>query len=248
MRKVIGVILGLALAGCGGEDLNTLEDMIIGGTPTTGDPAIVALFAAKPGATSGALCTAAVITPTRLLTAAHCVDPALVGADAVYQVFMGPDINDPNKRCPCVAVTATHKHPSFSANNPAAGNDVGIVDLAQAVTVTPLPWNRNAITNSMVNQPVRLVGYGLNNAFKQAGAGVKRTVTVSLASFTSKLIRTGLQGKGMCSGDSGGPDLMTINGRETIVGINSFGYAYCLGKSSSTRVDAFQTFINQYIQ
>src|SRR5215470_4678966 len=78
------------VAGCGdprsASEAQT-EAAIIGGTTDTGDPSVVALFAHQPGAQNGALCTASVIAPTVLLTAAHCVDPAEVGQGAVFEVL-----------------------------------------------------------------------------------------------------------------------------------------------------------------
>src|SRR4051794_37673594 len=65
------------------------DDAIIGGTTDNGDPSVVALFAHQPGATSGSLCTGTVISSTKVLTAAHCVDPRVVGAGNVFEVLTG---------------------------------------------------------------------------------------------------------------------------------------------------------------
>lgn len=77
----LAVLSVAAISGCGAPDEMSAQDdsEIIGGTTDTGDPAVLALFAHKPGAQSGSLCTASLVSPTVLLHAAHCVDPREVG-------------------------------------------------------------------------------------------------------------------------------------------------------------------------
>ena len=60
-------------------------------------------------------------------------------------------------------------------------------------------------------------------------------------------MRTGGFGKGICQGDSGGPILMELNGEMTVVGVNSFGMILCLTEASSTRVDKYLDFVNEYV-
>jgi secreted trypsin-like serine protease len=254
-KRQMSWLLGLFLIACGG-DLDTaappddpgIMEAIIGGTPTTGDPAIVALYAQKPGETKGSLCTAEIISPTVVLTAAHCVHPELVGAGAQFSVLTAANLTDPNKPSPRLAVKETHFDPQFSRTNITNGHDIGVAILAQPTTIQPIPFNRAALTSAMVGQPARIVGYGLNDGFQQKGAGIKRTATVKLNGYDDKLVRTGDWIRRICSGDSGGPVLMKINGKETIVGVNSFGFIFCLGQGYSTRVDRYTSFIDKYLK
>src|SRR5262245_31419439 len=71
------------------DSVSTDEQSIIGGTTDNGDPSVVAVFAHAPGATSGSLCTGTIISSRAVLTAAHCVDPAAVGAGQVFEVLTG---------------------------------------------------------------------------------------------------------------------------------------------------------------
>jgi V8-like Glu-specific endopeptidase len=218
---------------------------IIGGATDTGDPSVVALYAQDPTMMSGALCTASVISPTVLLTAAHCVDPAETGANAQFFILEGSDINSAQPSN--VNVSNTAFNPMFDTTHPENGYDVGVVVLDRSLGRTPLPFAHTAPTNAMVGQPVRLVGYGLNNETQQAGAGVKRQVTTVLDDFDSLLLHIGDDTHETCSGDSGGPAFMQVAGVETIVGVTSFGNQTCTGGGYDTRIDDYLSWINTYV-
>ena len=70
---------------------------------------------------------------------------------------------------------------------------------------------------------MRFVGYGLDNATTQTGGGIKRATTTTLTDHTSLLLHFSDGTHETCNGDSGGPAFMTIGGRETIVGLTSYG-------------------------
>lgn len=114
--------------------------------------------------------------------------------------------------------------------------------------VRPIKFNRQPLTQAMVNQPARLVGYGLNDGFGQKGAGIKRQANLKLNSYSETLVKTGDLFRRICSGDSGGPVLMKINNEETVVGVNSFGLIFCLGDGASTRVDKYLSFLDPYLR
>ncbi len=248
--------LSAMLVACGGngpeaEGTPTAQEQqgIIGGVVDTGDPAVVAVYAIKPGEESGALCTGTVISPTVVLTAAHCVHPDTVGTGNTFYVLTAPDLTDPMNPSPKLAVKETHYDPDFDVNQILNGHDIAVVILDAPTTIRPIPWNAAAMNNRLVGQNARLVGYGLSNSFAQTGAGVKRQVTVPLNTFDDLFVKTGklFPWKGICSGDSGGPVLMKINGVEKVVGVNSFGILYCLSESSSTRVDTYKAFVESFL-
>jgi len=250
---------GLTVAftlGCGGQALDpSIEPVgqergeIIGGTNDTGDEAVVAVYAIAPGADKGALCSGTVISPTVVLTAAHCVSPATVGTGVDFFVLTAADLTDKAHPSPKLAVKETHFDPAFDIKNVLNGHDVAVVILAAPTTIKPIAWNGDAMPAGLTGQPARLVGYGLNDSFGQKGAGIKRQVTAKLNSFDGNFVKTGslVPWKGICSGDSGGPVLMKFGAVEKVVGVNSFGIIYCLSESSSTRVDTYKTFIQTYV-
>ena len=70
MNRVLVVLLVGCSGSIDGSPSGETDAPIIGGVTDTADPAVVLLYA-----NSGSICTATVISPTVLLTAAHCVSP-----------------------------------------------------------------------------------------------------------------------------------------------------------------------------
>jgi secreted trypsin-like serine protease len=242
---VAGVMMGCA-AETSTEQTNQSASEIINGVETTAYPSIVALYGKKPGAEKGMLCTASVVAPKVLLTAAHCVDPAVAGEGNQYWMLTSHNLTDQANPSPRIPVASVHWDPEFSSQNLQGGHDIAVVILSEPTTLAPLKINRSALS-SLPN--ARLVGYGLNNGQQQTGAGIKRTAEVPVASIDDKFVVTGSWfGTTMCSGDSGGPVLATVNGESVIVGVNSFGFIQCMGTGSSTRVDSYLSFVDQYVR
>ncbi len=248
------LLVGVGLGGCQGiSDMNAsvAQQAIVGGTKTSGDPSVVLVIARKPNSQSQSLCTGEIISPHVVLTAAHCVSPATVGAGSTFTVFLGADINsrtDANNSANYVEAASTHYDTEFSTRSLDNGHDVGVVITKTALPGTPLPVNRDALDDTMLKQPLRLVGYGVTSGTDSSGstAGTKRTTTTTLAYFDDNFVAFNDPRHITCEGDSGGPALLTINGVETIVGITSFGDQGCIQQGVDTRVDAYLDFIDKW--
>jgi V8-like Glu-specific endopeptidase len=202
-----------------------------------------------PGQNGGSLCTGEVISPHVVLTAAHCAggeDPSVT--NATWQVYLGNDISKATA-AQMQAVTAAHYNASFNVDNLPAGNDVGVLVMKNALptTITPLPYNRAPMDVGFDGQSVRLVGYGLDDGTAQTGAGIKRTVTTTLSDHSALLLHFGDGAHETCNGDSGGPALMTLAGKETIVGVTSYGDAVCQSGGFDTRIDAMAAWIDNWV-
>jgi V8-like Glu-specific endopeptidase len=251
MRSWMLCALWCWVAGCGqpAEPPSVVmesNDPIVGGSLDDGDPSVVALYAQQLGAQTGYLCTASVISPTVLLTAAHCVSPTETGADARFVVLTSANVNRRGGGQQ-LAVREVHANPLWSADHLEAGHDQGIVILAQPTTLKPLPFNRDPLPAADVGSKLRIVGYGLDDGSLQTGAGVKRQALTSLRAISAKLLRVGDSRHGTCNGDSGGPAFMDVDGVETIVGTTSYGNATCTDGGYDARVDVDLDFIDQYL-
>lgn len=247
-RGVGGALLAaLAFLGaCTSAEVGVSVDEIVGGIDDFGDPGVVVMIAQLPGSQSMALCTAEVISPRVLLTAAHCVHPMLVGANATFVVYPGQDVAQANQGN-TLAVKEVHANPAWSASNLPAGHDSGVIILASPIAIAPLPHNRDAMTPAQKNQPVRFVGYGLTSAAARTSSGKKRQTSALLTDYDATKLFVADPANNTCSGDSGGPVFMTINGKETIVGITSYGDEACAQGGYSTRVDTELGFVEPYV-
>ena len=243
----------VAIPGCaGGVDPAVSQSAIVGGTKDTGDPAVVLVFAQKPGSQLGSLCTGEVVSPHVVLTAAHCVDPATVGAGAQFTIFLGTDFNDQAQLTSnnFMDVVSTDFDPAFNTNSLTAGHDVGVVVTKKAFNITPLPVNQDPIDATNIGATLRLIGFGITSTkpADQNSSGVKRQVSSTLQLYNSVQIAYGDATHNTCEGDSGGPALMMKNGTEVIVGTTSYGDQNCQQGGVDTRVDTYwDSFIKPHI-
>src|SRR3954471_3756454 len=192
MKRFIGLFAVGALAACTAPaPVGSVAQPIINGVTDSNDPAVVLLLALMGQQAS--LCTAEVISPHVLLTAAHCVSPDTVGANVTFHVFFGQQLPASPTASDFAAVKEVHYDTAFDSMNPQNGHDVGIIILASPATVTPVPYNRTPLPQSMVGQAARLVGYGITSGSDMTGstAGTRRQAPSQLAKLDNLFV--GLQ-------------------------------------------------------
>jgi V8-like Glu-specific endopeptidase len=233
MRNTTRVALTLAVAtsACEAPDsqLETRQQPIVAGTPDTGDPAIMELLSNKGNL--WARCTATLITPRILLTAAHCFAETPGFTRGVFPGNVDTNFT-PKDLLP---VEATAYDPAYGA--PRQGHDFAIIVLASPLPIRPIPFNRASLDKAQ-GKTIRYVGYGLVTGGNPNAGGVKRQATAPIAQISNLLIVVAPNAHGSCEGDSGGPMLLDDGQGESIVGIASFvDNGNCTRNSFYQRVD-----------
>jgi secreted trypsin-like serine protease len=232
----------------GVEPVGEASSPIIGGKADSGDPAVMLLVSYPADESTLDTCTAAVISPTVLITAAHCVDAANHPGHT-FGVFAGPDATAYSTvaklKPQLLSVASVHIPISYNPDPPFRG-DIGVVVLAQPVDVTPLPINRAVLKPELVGTAARIVGYGQITAGKYNVKKYEATTVVQSIGPEDTVI-VGDAVRRSCIGDSGGPALVTIDGVETILGVDSYTETSgCIEPANYRRTDVFTTFLDMY--
>jgi hypothetical protein len=232
----IGVLSGCAATGGDLDDQSSgkRDTPIINGQETSAYPAVGALL--QQGE---AFCTATLIAPRSVLTAAHCVD----GQDATSFVFgLGPSQDQLDTE---IQVVSAAQHPKYDGNQ--LVNDVAVVTLGEDAPVAAMPMNPT-MDDTWVGRPITLVGYGVSDGKAQTGAGIKRMVEVNIDQVDAQMLHyLAKGGKAECNGDSGGPALVDVGGKIMTAGITSYGDEFCQQGGAYTRVDVFLDYINEQV-
>ncbi len=254
MKRFAGLAALLCAACTGAPPSASLSQPIIMGSVDDGDPAVVAVFAQVPGSQSASLCSGEVISPHVVLTAAHCVAPSSVGEGAQFLIFTGTSFTfgltpPTDNTFPTTGAVASPMWNSGATSDDEDPWDVGIVHLASPIGIPPLPYNHFALSNKLIEKPVRIVGFGLTDPADGTTAGTRHNASTLLNFIRPLGIELWDHAHGTCEGDSGGPAFMMLDGKERITGITAFGYAGCRTDlvATDTRVDAVASFIDGYV-
>lgn len=227
--KFLVIISTLLLASCSsdGETDNTgkcnaleLTDAtavakIANGTPCAGlnkSPVVVVLKTSPDGRTG--LCSGTMISPNKVLTAAHCLE----GASSIDILF-----GTSTEKFAYVIASSWEIHPAFTRNtNGTLVNDVGIVHSPVSLPVPNLP-----ILSSSAPQTgniVSIFGYGVSSGtaddYGQLRAGA---MTIGGVDGSNIYASYEASSSNVCAGDSGGPMLLQVGGQQTIIGTTSYG-------------------------
>ncbi|MFT3710181.1 MAG: trypsin-like serine protease [Archangium sp.] len=249
MTRALTLLLASTLVACSsGTEVNVSRgEAILGGQAAPDERAIFFLDTrGDNGITS--TCSATLIAPRTLMTAAHCVDPAVLSATTLTIVATNaPSLADVQPGVNTWNVVETRLHPDWRPQFGLA-NDLAFALLESApVGVTPISWNRAPI-EGRTGELLRVLGYGTNDA-TDAGIGVRREATLMINQIGPKVLTLGDGvSKGICHGDSGGPSLLLFNdGVERVVGVHSYTSTPTCVDGADTRVDFHWAFVSQWL-
>ena len=255
-----------------GTTESTVDAKIIGGTTTTitSAPWMAQLWygddkdTADPSDDEGFFCGGAVVAPTKILTAAHCV----AGYDwqAHGSVITGtaqlPTVDDQGY------ITDLHggslsgvwrqwRHPSYSPVTIDA--DLAVLTLPYAVKATPIRMTTSGDTASYAaGTSAKVYGWGRISSTHDGMSETLKTATLPIQSDTTcaatygsgfvkgHMVCAGKPATGSdsgtttaCNGDSGGP--LVFGGR--IVGIVSWGVQDCVEKGAYSVFTKVSTYV-----
>jgi len=207
---------------------------IVGGTPTTNDPAVVAIAHHRIACSDVATvtCSGVLIAPRVVLTAAHCV---MGPSRGTLEVIFGSDAAVPIKTIVVASAQA------YSGYDPATGDgDIAALLLAEDAPVAAIARPTGTIMDVAASATLRAVGFGVT-AWTANDPGVKREGTLALADVRAASFDATPSPAMTCTADSGGPVFATINTSEELVGLTSRGDAACATTALNARIDVAQS-------
>jgi hypothetical protein len=239
----VGVLAAsFLLVGCPAEperaaDTGRQSHAVIGGELTRGDPAVVAVINRE----EDALCSGTLVSPSVVITAAHCSD---VAGGAVY---FGSDVHDPIER---VGVLVELLHPGWDPDAESSEHDIALLLLeAPADPLLPVPLNDSPM-DLLKGARLRIAGFGQHDREADGDGKKRQAITViSGAGPGSDVVEYGTTRVSTCFGDSGGPGFVATSAGELLSGVHSFGTGDCVRPNGATRVDRYaDDFIRPWIQ
>ncbi len=236
----------------------TPTPMVIGGTPTpiSAAPWMAQLWYSAPDGT-GFFCGGVVIAPTKIATAAHCVDGYDWSENGVVAVG---NASIETSDTEFVALPYRQwSHPLYRDNEGAADNDVAVLTVDRVLPVKSLPLASK--TDTALYTPgtqAKVYGWGRTSSTSDDISTTLRSATIPIVSDAAcrdsygsnyfvaghmvcagKTGATEAETTGSCNGDSGGP--LVIGGK--LAGIVSWGVEDCVGEGAYSVFAKMTTYV-----
>ncbi|MDQ0716213.1 secreted trypsin-like serine protease [Streptomyces luteogriseus] len=274
-KRVAGAMAGDDVAGktskaalTAGTVAGSIDPKVIGGNETTIStaPWMAQLHYYDDRGTSstgddiGFFCGGAVVAPTKILTAAHCVkgynwsaNGAVVTGTSQLPSADGTDLHGGT----ATAVRRQWNHPSYSATT--IDNDIAVLTLGGPVKATPIRMTTSGDTTSyQTGTSAKVYGWGRTSSTSDDISETLKTATLPMQSDTTcsgaygadfvkgHMVCAGKPATGSdagtvsaCNGDSGGP--LVVNNR--IVGVVSWGVTDCVAKGAYSVFSKVSTYV-----
>ncbi|WP_367320780.1 trypsin-like serine protease [Streptomyces sp. HUAS ZL42] len=254
---------------------SSVSPYIIGGTDTTitSAPWMAQLWYYDDKGTAdesddiGFFCGGAVVAPTKILTAAHCVrnynwyaNGAIVTGTSQLPTTVTNADGSQSTDLHGGTVTGVWRqwnHPSYSATT--FDNDIAVLTLPVAIKATPIRMTTAGDTASYAaGTSAKLYGWGRTSSTSQDISETLKTATLPIQSDTTcanyhgvdfvkgHMVCAGNPASGSdtgttaaCNGDSGGP--LVVNNR--IVGVVSWGVTDCVEAGSYSVFNKVSTYV-----
>ena len=233
---------------CSAPPIGTQSAPIVNGTTDTTETSVVALhIASSNGPQDDALCSGTVVSPHVVMTAAHCLSPDVVGPVDHVDIFLGDDPFDPQQAADTslfITAASTTYDTQFSKAD--ATHDIAVVVSPTPLAPAPIALEHDGLSTNDIGTPVHAVGFGESNGNDPNTAGPRRSADTIIFGVDDEHIRLL---NIICEGDSGGPTLMTKNGKTVVIGVHSFTTTQnCVSDGDDTRVDKYTSFVEDAIK
>lgn len=220
-------------ASSGSATLDGSAQGIIGGKDMTGSEAYAPHVVGVYDAGMGAICTGSILSPSIVVTAAHCVESEASNLRLVFG-------NDFNSRAIVIrGIDAVQVSPlwPFRQNAPTNTGDIALIRFSGGLPAGYKPIRFLTDTSKLSDgMTVTLAGFGASEVVQvrdprsgsmmsdHQGSGKLRytdTTIVSAAFTKSEFVTDSSKGRGACHGDSGGPAFVTVDNELVVTGVTS---------------------------